>query len=39
MFQYETQKDSLRDLMTTGKGQPNPIEEIVAVAREMSREL
>ena len=28
---------SLRDLITTGKGQPNPIEEIVTRAREMSR--
>jgi hypothetical protein len=30
---------SLRDLITRGKGQPNPIEEIVARAREMSREV
>ena len=29
---------SLRDLITTGKGQPNPIEEIVTRARQMSRE-
>jgi uncharacterized protein YndB with AHSA1/START domain len=29
---------SLRNLITTGKGQPNPIEEIVTRAREMSRE-
>jgi hypothetical protein len=29
---------SLRDLITTGKGQPNPIEEIVTKARQMSRE-
>ena len=28
---------SLRDLITTGKGQPNPIEEIVTRARQMSR--
>ena len=27
---------SLRDLITTGKGQPNPIEEIVSKARQMS---
>ncbi len=27
---------SLRNLITTGKGQPNPIEEIVTRAREMS---
>ncbi len=27
---------SLRDLMTTGKGQPNPIEEIVSKAHQMS---
>jgi len=27
---------SLRSLITTGKGQPNPIEEIVTKAREMS---
>ncbi len=30
---------SLHDLIATGKGQPNPIEEIVARAREMSGEL
>ena len=29
---------SLRGLITTGKGQPNPIEEIVTRARQMSRE-
>ena len=29
---------SLRDLIATGKGQPNPIEEIVTRARQMSRE-
>ncbi len=29
-------KGSLRDLITTGKGQPNPIEGIVARAREMA---
>jgi uncharacterized protein YndB with AHSA1/START domain len=29
---------SLRDLITTGKGQPNPIEEIVNQAREMSNQ-
>ena len=29
---------SLRDLITTGTGQPNPIEKVVARAREMSRE-
>ena len=29
---------SLRDLITTGKGHPNPIEEIVTRARQMSRE-
>ena len=29
---------SLRDLITTGKGQPNPIEEIVTRARQMSSE-
>jgi Activator of Hsp90 ATPase homolog 1-like protein len=29
---------SLRDLITTGKGQPNPIEEVVTRARQMSRE-
>ena len=28
---------SLRDLITTGKGQPNPIEEVIARAREMKR--
>ena len=28
---------SLRDLIATGKGRPNPIEEVVARAREMSR--
>ena len=28
---------SLRDLITTGKGKPNPIEEIVTRARQMSR--
>jgi hypothetical protein len=28
---------SLRDLIATGKGQPNPIEEVVTRAREMSR--
>lgn len=28
---------SLRDLIATGEGQPNPIEEIVTRAREMSR--
>ena len=27
---------SLRNLMTTGKGQPNPIEEVVSQARQMS---
>lgn len=27
---------SLRDLITTGQGQPNPIEEVVSQAREMS---
>ncbi len=27
---------SLRDLITTGKGQPNPIQEVVTKAREMS---
>lgn len=27
---------SLRDLITTGKGQPNPIEEVVSEARQMS---
>jgi len=27
---------SLRELITTGKGQPNPIEEIVSTARQMS---
>lgn len=27
---------SLRDLITTGKGQPNPIEEVVSKARKMS---
>ena len=27
---------SLRNLMTTGKGQPNPIEEVVSKARQMS---
>ncbi len=31
-------KSSLRDLITTGKGHPNPIDEIVTRAREMSRE-
>jgi hypothetical protein len=30
--------DSLHDLIATGKGQPNPIEEIVARARQMGRE-
>jgi hypothetical protein len=29
---------SLRDLIATGKGQPNPIEEVVTRAREMSGE-
>ena len=29
---------SLRDLIATGKGQPNPIEEIVARAHQMDRE-
>jgi len=29
---------SLRDLITTGKGQPNPIEEVVSQAREMSEQ-
>lgn len=29
---------SLRDLITTGKGRPNPIEEVVAKAREMSEQ-
>jgi uncharacterized protein YndB with AHSA1/START domain len=29
---------SLRDLITTGKGQPNPIEEVVEKAREMSEQ-
>ena len=28
---------SLRDLITTGKGKPNPIEEIVTRARQLSR--
>jgi hypothetical protein len=32
-------RGSLRDLVTTGKGQPNPIEEIVTRAREMSSTL
>ena len=31
-------RGSLRDLITTGKGQPNPIEEVLTRAREMSRE-
>ncbi len=31
-------KGSLHNLITTGKGQPNPIEEIVTRAREMSHE-
>ena len=30
---------SLRDLITTGKGQPNPIEEVVAKAHKMSLEM
>lgn len=34
--QYIT--DSLRNLIATGEGQPNPIEEIVTRAREMSRQ-
>lgn len=29
---------SLRNLITTGKGQPNPIEEVVSKAREMSEQ-
>ncbi len=29
---------SLRNLMTTGKGQPNPIEEVVSQARQMSNQ-
>jgi len=29
---------SLRDLITTGKGRPNPIEEIVSQARQMSKQ-
>jgi hypothetical protein len=29
---------SLRDLITTGKGQPNPIEEVVNQARQMSKQ-
>lgn len=32
-------KGSLRGLITTGEGQPNPIEEVVAKAREMSHEI
>jgi hypothetical protein len=31
-------KNSLRNLITTGKGQPNPIEEVVAKAREKSKQ-
>jgi len=32
-------KGSLRGLITTGEGKPNPIEEVVAKAREMSRDV
>jgi len=32
-------KGSLHGLITTGEGKPNPIEEVVAKAREMSREV
>ena len=32
-----TSPSALRDLITTGKGKPNPIEGIVARARQMSR--